>query len=214
RPGVTHVRARHTPAAVPRRRRRIAHVEDLVALVVELVVRHEIGRARRHVHVFAVAEPELVHAARLVARAVHERYSFRLLRRRDVEQLEAGRLLPRLLALVGDRHDVPDDFERIRAHVTLRQIGLRDDLRLARVGDIDRGEILRRALVRQPDDTPPVLGELDRHTFAHAAEALQLVVRDELEIPFDLVGHDNYFALWQDGETCPGWPGKEGTECP
>ena len=43
--------------------------------------------------------------------------------------------------------------------------------------------------VREPDDAPSVLCDLDRHTLAHPAEALQLVMRDELEIPFDRVGH-------------------------
>ena len=65
-----------------------------VELVVELVVRDEVRRARRHVDVLAVAEPELVHAARFGARAVDERDRLRLLRHRDVEQLEARRLLP------------------------------------------------------------------------------------------------------------------------
>ena len=202
---IADARARHPPAPDLLRRGRIAHVEDLVALVVELVVRDEIGRARRHVHVLAVAEPELVHAARFLARAVHEGDRLRLLRHRDVEQLEAGRLLPRLLALVGDRHDVADHLERIRAHVALRQLGLHHDLRLARVGDIDRGEILRRALVREPDDAPSILGDLDRHALAHAAEAFELVMREELEIPFDLVGH-NGSLRWGD-QTSSSWPG-------
>ena len=35
-----------------------------------------------------------------------------------------------------------------------------------------RGEILRRAFVREPDDAPAVLGDLDRHALAHAAEAV------------------------------------------
>src|SRR5205085_10590490 len=55
----------------------------------------------------------------------------------------------------------------------------------ARVRHIEGGEILRRALVRKPDDAPAVFGDLDRHALAHAAEALQLVVREELEIPLD-----------------------------
>ena len=209
---VADARARHPPAPDLLRRGRIAHVEDLVALVVELVVGDEIRRARRHVDVFAVAEPELVHAARLVARAVHERDRLRIFRHRDVEQLEAGGLLARLLDLIGHRHDVADHFERVRAHVALRQLGLRHDLRLARIGDVDRGEILRRAFMRQPDDAPPVLGDLDRHAFAHAAEAGELVVGDELEIPFDLVGHVFTSALCRDSSMAGHRPRRRSRE--
>src|SRR5207244_2259631 len=68
------------------------------------------------------------------------------------------------------------------------------------------GEILRRALMREPDDASPVLGDLDRHAFAHAAESAKLMMAEQLEIPFDLVsGHsrlrivDHRFAT-----ACPG----------
>ena len=84
---------------------------------------------------------------------------------------------PAFCRLVGDRHDVADRLQRIGAHLRLRQVGARDDLRVLRVGDIDRGEVLRRALMRQPQDAPAVLGELHRHAFAHAAEAVERVVR-------------------------------------
>ncbi len=49
--------------------------------------------------------------------------------------------------------------------------------------------------MREPDDAPPVFGDLDRHALAHAAEALQFVVGEEFEIPFDLVGHVSHFDL-------------------
>ena len=186
---VANARARHPPAPGLLRRARIAHVEDLVALVVELIVRDEVAGARGHVHVFAVAEPELMHTARLVAGAVDERDRLRFFGHRNIEQFEARRLLPRLLHLISDRHDVAGDFERIGAHEGLRQLGLHHDLGLARIAHIDGGEILRRALMRKPDDAPAVLGDLDRHALAHAAKAFQLVMGDKLEIPFDLVGH-------------------------
>jgi hypothetical protein len=70
----------------------------------------------------------------------------------------------------------------------MRQLGLHHDFRLARVGHVDRGEILRCALMREPDDAPAVLRDLDRHALAHAAEAGELVMGEQLEIPFDLVG--------------------------
>ena len=147
--------------------------------------RLEVGRARRGVDVFAVAEPELVHAARGLARAVEERDRFRLLRHRDVEQLEARRLLALLLGLVGDRHQVAAGLQRVRAHVGLRQVGLHHHLGLARIGHVDGGEILRRAFMRQPEDAAAVRRDLDRHAFAHAAEAVEQVVAEQLEIPGD-----------------------------
>ena len=144
---------------------------------------HEVGRAGGHVHGLAVAEPQLVHAARAGAGGVDEGDRLRGLGRGDVEQLEAGRLLAVLLHLVGDRHDVADGLERVGAHVRCRQVGLHDDLGRARVGDVDAGEVLRRALVREPEDAPAVLGDLDRHALAHAAEAVELVVGEQLEVP-------------------------------
>ena len=74
--------AGHPPAADLDRLRRIAHVDAAVELVVVRMARLEVGRARRHVHVFAVAEPQLMHAARGRARAVEERDRARLLRHR------------------------------------------------------------------------------------------------------------------------------------
>ena len=147
------------------------------------MARFEVGRARRHVHVFAVAEPQLMHAARGRARAVEERNRARLFRHRHVEQFQPGRLLPDLLRLIGDRQDVAGHLQRVRAHMRLRQVGLHHHFRLARIGDVDAGEILRRAFVRQPDDAAPVLGDLHRHAFAHAAEAAEIVLRQQLEIP-------------------------------
>ena len=67
----------------------------------------------------------------------------------------------------------------------VRQVGLADHLGLARIGDVDGGEILRRALVRQPDDAAAVRRDLHRHAFAHAAEAVEQVVGEQLEIPGD-----------------------------
>ena len=60
-----------------------------------------------------------------------------------------------------------------------------DDLGRARIGDVDAGEVLRRALVREPQDAAAVLGDLDRHALAHAAEAVELVVGQQLEVLAD-----------------------------
>ena len=186
---VALTRARHPPAADLDRLCGIAHVDAAIELVVVGVRGREVGRARRAMHVFAVAEPQLVHPARGRARAVEERDRPRLLRNRDVEQLHAGGLQPLFLRLVGHRHDVPAGLERIRAHVGLRQVGLHHHLGLARIGHVDGGEILRRAFVREPEDAAAVGRDLDRHAFAHAAEAVEQVMADELEIP------GNWFAV-------------------
>ena len=185
---VALARARHPPAPDLFRLRRIAHIENLVALVVERMRRLEIRRTGRHVHVIAVAEPQLMHAARIRTGAVDEGDALRIFRHRNVEQLEARRLLPDLLALISDRHDVADDLQRIRAHEAFRQFGLHHDLRIARIGDVDAGEILRRALMREPDDAAAILRDLDRHALAHAAEAREFVMAEQLEIPQDGIG--------------------------
>src|SRR5262249_32539951 len=56
---------------------------------------------------------------------------------------------------------------------------------LARLGPVDAGEILRRAFMREPEDAAAVGRDLDRHAFAHAAETVEQVMADELEIPGD-----------------------------
>ncbi len=177
--------AGHVPAADLDRLRRVAHVDAAIELVVVGMRRQEVGRARGAMHVFAVAEPELMHAARGLARAVEERDRARLLRHRDVEQLHAGRLLTLFLGLVSDGHDVPAGLQRVGAHVRLRQVGLHHDLGLARIGDVDGSKILRRALVRQPEDAAAVRRDLNRHALAHAAEPVEQVVAEQLEIPGD-----------------------------
>ena len=106
----------------------------------------------------------------------------RPLRHADVEQLEAGGLQAVLAHLVGDRHQVARHLERVGAHLRVRQVGLHDHLRRARVGDVDRGEVLRRALVRQPQDAAAVLRQLQAHALAHAAEAVEGVLRQQLHV--------------------------------
>src|SRR6516164_7395651 len=71
----------------------------------------------------------------------------------------------------------------------LRQVGPRDQLWRTRIADIDRGEVLRRAFVGEPQNAAPVLGDLDRHALADPAEPVELVMRQLLEIPNRRVGH-------------------------
>ena len=136
----------------------------------------------------AIGEPQLVDAARMSARSGRKRRccaGFPAPRCRTTRSRPAaGRACVRL---VGDGHDVADRLQRIGAHLRLRQVGAGDDFRRARVADIDRREILRRAFMREPQDAPPVLGELHRHAFAHPAEAVERVVPEQLEIPHQRV---------------------------
>src|SRR5262249_50559821 len=67
----------------------------------------------------------------------------------------------------------------------LRQVGLHHHLGLAWIGYVDGGEILRRAFMREPEDAAAVGRDLDRHAFAHAAQTVEQVMADELEIPGD-----------------------------
>ena len=173
---VALARARQPPTADLQGLGGIAHVEGAVELVVERVGRLEVRRPGGHVHRLAVAEPQLVHAARAGAGSVDDGNRLGGLGSGDVEQLEARRLLAVPLHLVGNRHDVADRLQRVGAHVGGRQVGLHDDLGRARVGDVDGSEVLRRALVRQPQDAPTVPGDLDRHALAHAAKAVELVM--------------------------------------
>jgi hypothetical protein len=73
--------------------------------------------------------------------------------------------------------------------VRLGEIGLNDDLGRARVGHVDGSEVLGRAFVSQPQDAAAILGDLDRHAFAHTAEAVEFVMSQQFEVPdYRLVG--------------------------
>ena len=57
----------------------------------------------------------------------------------------------------------------------MRQLGLHDDARVARVGHVDAGEILRRAFMRHPQHAPAA-GDLQADALADIAESGQRVV--------------------------------------
>src|SRR4029079_14049365 len=63
------------------------------------------------------------------------------------------------------------------------QIGLHHGFWIARIGHIESAEIFRRALMREPEDAAAIRRNLDGHSFAHAAETVELVVREKIEIP-------------------------------
>ena len=106
----------------------------------------------------------------------------RPLRHADVEQVEARGSQSGRLCLIGDGHHLADDIEGVRAQLRVRQLGLDNDSRRSRIRDVDTGEILGRGLVREPQDAALVTGELQRHAFADAPEALQLVMRDKAHV--------------------------------
>src|ERR1041384_1040010 len=78
-------------------------------------------------------------------------------------EIERGGLQAELGHLVGDRHQVARDLERIGAHLRVRQVGLHHHLGRAWIADVDRREIPGRAFVREPEDPGALPGELHRH---------------------------------------------------
>ena len=156
--------------------------------------------------VFAVGEPQLMDAARIQPRAVEKCDRARVLGHRNVEQFEPCGLQALVRGLVGDGHDVADRLQRVRAHMRLRQVAAGDDLGRARVADVDGGEVLRRALMGEPEDAAAVLGDLDRHAFADAAEAVELVVRQlakfQIAVSAMCPSLRDWSILWS-----PGWRG-------
>jgi hypothetical protein len=114
----------------------------------------------------------------------------------DVENIKARGFAPRrLLEVVGiirvagaaahlvtHHHHVADHFQRIGAHLRVRQFRLHHHFEIARIGDIHTGEIFRCGLVCQPQDAPPVAGQLHIAAFADAAEAVEFVLRQQLHV--------------------------------
>jgi hypothetical protein len=181
--GVAVARAGQPPAPDLDRPRGLADVHDAVALIVLRVARLEIGGAAGDVDVGAVHEPEMVDATGVRSGGVEERHGAGLAGVGDVEDLEAGRLQPDRLGLIGDDEQIAGKVERVRAHVAVGQIRLEDDGRLARIGDVDRGDVLRRRLVRQPEHAPAVARELDDHALADVAEPAEVVLREQRHVP-------------------------------
>jgi hypothetical protein len=172
---VAFARAGIPPAPCLHRLRRVRDVEDAVELVVERVARGEVRRAGRHVDGPAVDEPQRVHAARMRPGAVELRDELRLFGPAHVEQVHARGREPHRAGLVRHRQEIAHQVQRIGPHPRVRQFGLHDQPRRARIGHVDAGEVLGRRLVRQPQDAPAVAGELQSHALADAAVALQLV---------------------------------------
>ena len=170
--GVTLTQARQPPAAGFNRLRRILHVDNAIDLMVARVAGLIISGSRTHMHVAPIAEPQLMNAARMRARRIEKGYALRVFRLRNIEQIKSRRLLPDLGGLIGNRHDVAANLKRVGPHILHGEIRLHHHLGLTRIGDIDRGEILRRLPVREPQDAPAVRRDLKRHALAEAAEAI------------------------------------------
>ena len=105
-----------------------------------------------------------------------------LLRHADIEQVETGGRQTNALRLIGDRHHIADNVERIRAHFGVRQLGLDHHARRSRIGYVHAGEILGCRFVREPQDMATIARELHRHAFADPAEALQLVMGEQAHV--------------------------------
>ena len=188
-------RARIPPAPDFGRLGRVAHVDDGIDLVVLRVTRREIRRAAGAVDIFAVDEPKRVHAARMGTGAVEEGYRLGILRIGDIEQVDAGGLFASDGRLIGDCQKVAGHLQRIRAHPVVRQLRLADDLGLARIADVDAGEIRRCGFMRDPQYAPAVASDLHRHTFAAIAESAQIVMGDQFHVEGFVLAHGNAPAL-------------------
>src|SRR5262249_1267324 len=68
----------------------------------------------------------------------------------------------------------------------VRQLGLQNDGRLARVRDVDGGDVLRRRFVGQPEDATPIARQLDDHALAAVAEAAEVVLGKEPHPPGEI----------------------------
>src|SRR5215470_3528649 len=179
---VALARARDPPAAELRGFGGVADVDDAVGLVVAGVARLKIGRATRAMDGLAVDEPDLVNATRMWARAVEETDRAWLLGLRDIEELDPCRGHAHGRGLVGNRHDIAADLKGIGAHLPVRQVLLKDQPGMTRVAHIDRGEILGRRFMREPEDAPSTPRELQAHALADIAEARKFVVSEKLHV--------------------------------
>ena len=64
----------------------------------------------------------------------------------------------------------------------MREVRLHDDLGTQRIRDVDAGEILRRRFMCEPQDAATILGLLHVAAFADAAEAVELVMAEQLHV--------------------------------
>ena len=71
----------------------------------------------------------------------------RLPGRADIPRIDPAGVMPKSPRIVGNVHLVAEDLQSIRPHLRVRQVGLDDHLRVLRIGDVDRREVLGRALV-------------------------------------------------------------------
>ena len=111
------------------------------------------------------------------------RYQAGLLRLADVKNIETGRFVAGFRRLISDRQRIADDVQRIGTHAAMRQLGLHDDLRIARIADVHAAEIFRCRLMGEPQNAPSVRRQLHVYALAHATEAAEFVVREELHVP-------------------------------
>src|SRR5262249_31408721 len=176
---VALARARQPPPADPDRARRPAHVHDAVGLIVPPIARGEVRCAAGAMRGRAVHEPQMMYAARGGTGRIEERDGAWTAGIRDVVDLESGRLRSSQARLVGDDEEIAHQIERVRSHLAMREVRLEDHLRRARIADVDRGHILRRRLMSEPQYAAAVPRDLDDHALAAVAEAAEIVMGEE-----------------------------------
>ena len=152
--------------------------------MIVLVVRLEVSRTGRNVHVFAVDTPDTVHAPGMRTGSIVVGNLARCFRLADIPDIKTGRRARNRRATDLVRHDqiVAADFERVGAHLVVRQIGLHDYFGVGRIGDIDTGKVLWRAFVPEPHDAAAIRRFRHPHALADAAEATEVIVADQFHV--------------------------------
>ncbi|MNY33627.1 hypothetical protein D3C86_1679130 [compost metagenome] len=105
-----------------------------------------------------------------------------ILRHANVPHVESGRFCAGRLDLAGNHHDIAHNIQRVGADLHVWELRLADQPRFARIGDIDRGEILRRRFMRHPQNASAIARLLHRNAFAKPTESIEFVLGQQAHI--------------------------------
>src|SRR4029453_13784173 len=136
--------------------------------------------------VLAVDKPETMDASGVGAGGVEK--SDALGRRwvADIVNPHTDTRQPRLVRLVGHQQQVIEHSERIRAQIRIGQIGLQYDLRIGEITHIQGSDIFRGPFGRDPKNAAPIRELLESNALSGVAEAIQVVMGDQLHV-FDFL---------------------------
>jgi hypothetical protein len=180
--GVAFPLTREPPSPDFVRSRRIRDVDDHVELIIAGVVRLEVRRSCGDVGVPPVERGHEMGADRVGSRGIEETHLLRLIRGRDIEQVEPGRCHTRCRHLFGQEKDVSSEGQRVATHRIVLAGELGDELGCRRVGDVQNRHRDGRVLVGHIEKPSPVAGDLHRHPLADVRGTVEGVVGDEAEV--------------------------------